>query len=151
MTAYTTKKDKEKYQKTWIKAKTVKNINSNPDKRFYLFKKVLSQASVLKCCSKMPGNNKMYTIQKAGGRRRYAQDGHDPLQDCLRNEYINFRKNETRAIEQGQQKMKVSDFYLLIASKLGIEDPHLCDKDKLILHEPQLQVFRNDYHYLPLK
>jgi hypothetical protein len=131
---YRKRKNKEFYSKTWIVNKLNRLIKKQDDKRFYLFEKVLTTEAVTRCLDKKPKN--LYPLEKKA--RLFAQDGNTDLQKVLRSEIIQFGYKES---ESDRQEMIYPEFLLKVASSLGLKDVHLAQKDKLIQHGINLEVF----------
>ena len=123
------------YKKKRIDLKIVRNITlqKKKDSRFIIFKKVLSDTTILESLLLLPRN-----LYKLEDHRWFAQDDNKALQDFLREQFV-FGNIE------GQQNMTLPQFYLSIAKKKGIVDAKLAPDDKLILHEASLKVFCNNY------
>jgi hypothetical protein len=149
MSPYRKLKDREDYSKHWIDKKLVRAINANRDNRYYLFRNVLSSHSVTAVRKVLP-KKQLYII---ANKRKYDQDGHRKLTNQFRNLTISYRKPKDPSNMQ-QQEMTVSQFYKVVASKLGIFGENavntgerettsacLAEYDKLIKHEANLEVF----------
>ena len=130
--SYVQKKRKEYYKKNRISMKIFKNIaiQKKKDSRFFIFKKILSDNAITECQYKLPRNN-LYKLQD---HRLFAQDGNATLQKYLREQFV-------YGVKEGEQNLTVDEFYLEIARNIEILDPNLAPEDKIILHDPSLEVF----------
>ena len=131
------KNDRKFYCVNWIQKKLKRLITKQAvvDKRFYLFKKVLSEDSVTRCLHHIPRSG-LYPLEE---RRKYAQDGNQKLQGALRVEFVQFGTKERGS---GSQEMVFPEFLLEVASTLGMIDAQLAEHHKWIQHDIGLKVFR---------
>ena len=144
MPPYRSNLDRQYYRRTWIQVKLRKEINHAKSKgsRYFLFRKVLSTTQVEIAVSKVPRTS-LYPLEEG---RKYAQDGSPALQSFLRSQEVSFRKKvEEEGEEEDRQRMLLSDFYLEIARKLGLEHANLCAQDKCIQHDQTLSVSFHDF------
>ena len=120
-----------------------KEINHAKSKgsRHYLFRKVMSTTQVEIAVSKVPRTS-LYPLEEG---RKYAQDGSPALQSFLRSQEVFRKKVEEEGEEEDRQRMLLSDFYLEIARKLGLEHANLCAQDKCIQHDQTLSVSFHDF------
>ncbi len=65
----------------------------------------------------------------------FAQDGNATLQKYLSEQFV-------YGVKEGEQNLTVDEFYLEIARNIEILNPNLAPDDKLILHDPSLEVHR---------
>ena len=110
------------------------------DNRYYLFRNVLSSVTVRQCLAVLPSRIHLSSIQN-GGRQFDADadsENSQKLQKIIREEASVVFKQ--RRSSKSLQEMKLATFYLMIASKLGIANASLGLKDRLIVHDPILQV-----------
>ena len=136
MKIYRAKADQKKYKKSWINIKVVQYIRKNNDKRFYLFKSVLTADAVAHCVHIKPSEASLHSLENG---RKYAQDGNIKLQRFLRSTKIHFRKSQSLA-GSDIQSMLFPDFLLAVAKKMGLKEARLSSQDKFILHNAKLEV-----------
>jgi hypothetical protein len=147
MSFYANKKAIEYYANHSIEQRLVKviNLSKNNDKRYYIFRNVLSSSTVIECLKVLPSIQNLRSIQVGG--RQFDEDPSCPnakkLQKIVREANVLFRqRSKSAAKEVGiQQEMKIPEFYLAVASKLGIMNARLGLTDRLVVHEPKLKVF----------
>jgi hypothetical protein len=128
---------KKNYKNSWMHKKILKVINNNKDSRYLLFKKVLSNTSANICFDNKPAISK---LSKLDSNRLYDQYGSQSFQDIFRNQTVYFRERGTNDLEKRQNYL-LSDFFIAVATKLGIVGANLNDIDKLIAHGESLMVF----------
>ena len=109
------------------------------DNRYYLFRNVLSSDTVKQCLEVLPPRSHLSSIQKGGRQFDATADSENSqeLQSIIRNADVCFQQ---RSQSTEMQKMKLSRFYITVASKLGIANACLGLKDRLIVHDYSLKV-----------
>ena len=143
---YSNKKAKEYYANHSIEQRLVKviNLSKDNDKRYYIFRNVLSSSTVKECLNVLPTTQHLRSIQTGG--RQFNEDpscsNSKKLQQIFRDTNVLFRQRSKSDTKQAgiQQEMKIPAFYLAVASKLGIKNARLGLTDRLIVHEPKLKV-----------
>ena len=125
--------------------RAIRKGNDSNDIRYYLFRKVLSSSTVQNCLKAIPADNHLSSIQ-TGGRLFDANPvskKSQELQKIFRGSNIYFRQRapSKKTLLGSQQEMKIPEFYLAVASKLEVTNAQLGLTDRLIVHEPRLQVF----------
>ena len=143
--SYANKKGNEYYANHSIEQKLVRVIANSTDERYYLFRNVLSTASVRECLNvvaEIP-HRRLSSIEQ-GGRKFDAtaeSDNSRKLQEIVRASDVFFQQRRSKsATKQQQEEMKLPTFYLTVAAKLGIEKACLGPTDRLIVHDPSLKV-----------
>ena len=140
--SYAKKKTNEYYAKHSLEQRVVKVIANSKDKRYYLFRNVLSSRTTKECLDVLPHRRNLSSIQSGG--RRFDATGDRKLQKIVRGADVFFKQRRAKSgpkqVGVVQQEMKVSAFYRTVASKLGIENAQLGPTDRLIVHDPSLQV-----------
>ena len=128
------------YKKSWIDRKISKVIRYQIDKRFYLFRKVLSEAAIDECMlEKFPRGNNFFQLEPG---RKWTQNGCTAFQNILRQQWVYSTDKAYEGDEEGdddKQKMQFKSFYLKVAEKLRISIPTL-SVDNAIMHEKSLEV-----------
>ena len=146
MSSHRRSKDKENYHKRWIEKK-IRDIILQANKKekvYYVFKNVLSSRQVSIAVDNIP-RSCMYHLEQG---RKWAQQGNVHLQVFLRSQNIHFQKKneeDKEDEEEIRQKIKLPKFYLEIARILGLEKPNLCEMDKCIRHDEDLEVSIHDF------
>ena len=139
------KYDRQLYGKKWIDKKIGNIIRSQRkiDKRFYLFRGVLSETAINICMLAKAPRVGLAVIQPG---RKWTPEGCFGLQNLLRNEWVyeeKTAKKEDKGDTEGgrgdKQRMKFEWFYSKVAEKLNIPTPSV-SIDKVIMHEPSLKV-----------
>lgn len=152
--SYANKKGNEYYANHSIEQKLVRVIANSTDKRYYLFRNVLSSASVRECLKVVAEISHRHLSSIEQGGRKFDATAESPnsrnLQEIVRASDVFFqqRRSKSATTKQQQEEMKLPTFYLTVAAKLGIKNARLGPTERLIVHDPSLKVcylfFYND-------
>ena len=142
--SYRKKKDQKYFSDHWIEKKLVHHITKNKDNRYYLFRKVLSTTAVETCLKLKPKDDALSIIEQGG--RKFDANGKIRLTKFFRKTNISFQQrirkpsSKSDTNRTAKQQMTISEFYIAVASYLGMTNAHLVPTDKLIVHGKELKV-----------